>query len=710
MGDSTFAGTTHRPPARRRWIAGDDGRARWLLIVAVIAAMVLGAVGQILAPAKGNALIVWMSTALIPALTAILLILNRRYRLPLLSAVCALLYIEAVLTASQFVIGMAFAVVVPIIGIALVQPLYKGRASVIVYVAAAIVATISVALVELGVPPNGLERDQPVVTIVSFGLISAIALGLLWRAGQRLHAAVDAADRELAARIDAERDLTRTATVLATLINSSPVATIAFDRDGTVNEWNPAAERVFGWSAAEVVGRRLTAAEVSVGDRPGLLDAISRTLHGESIQGERIHTRQRDGNEVVVEIHTEAREDDEGRSLGAIVQAIDVTERSSLEERLRQAQKMEAVAQLAGGVAHDINNALTAVGGFAELIEADTTDPSARDDARTIVAAVTRARELTKGLLAFAQRSMLQPEIVEIGAFLASMRPILDALFSETIELRIEHRAGDARIRVDPRQFEQAIVNLCTNARDAMPGGGVVTVATEKLTHVGNRDSNGADGNGGRWVKVTVSDTGEGIPADVQDQVFEPFFSTKARTQGGGLGLAMVYGFVRQSGGEIELQSRPGEGTTFEIRLPEVPEVADVTPVPRPAAIGRETILLIEDDGAVREVGRRILTQLGYDVLVAEDGEAAIRIARDRGGSIELILSDVVMPGLSGPDAAAAVRELHPEAAVLFASGYTADAMTDRATLPEGVDLIEKPYTVEELATRVRAALDARSG
>jgi PAS domain S-box-containing protein len=690
-------------------MSGDDGRSRWLLIVAVVAAMILGAVGQILMPARGNPLIVWMSTALIPAITAILLILNRRYGLPLLTAVCGLLYLEAVLTASQFVIGIAFAVVVPIIGIALVQPIYKGRASVIVYVGAALAATISVALVELDIPANGLDRDQPVVTIVAFGLIASIALGLLWRAGQRLHSALDAADRALGARIDAERDLTRTATVLATLIKSSPVATIAFDPDGAVSEWNPAAERVFGWSAADVIGRPMSAAAVSIDNLPSLSDVIGRTRGGESIEGERIHARRSDGRDVIVEIHTEARTDDQGRPLGVIVQAIDVTERSLLEERLRQAQKLEAIAQLAGGVAHDINNALTAVGGFAELIETGTTDPSSREDARTIADAVGRARELTKRLLAFAQRSMLQPEVVELGAFLASIRPIVERLLRPGIELRIDHEAGDARIRVDPGQFEQAIVNLCTNARDAMSGDGVITVTTSRARHTTEPNMAGGARLGPMdWVAISVTDTGVGIPTDLQGQVFEPFFSTKERGQGSGLGLAMVYGFVRQSGGEIELRSAPGEGTTFEIRLPEVADAVVSRAVPTAAAVGRETILLIDDEPAVRELGRRMLSRLGYDVLTAGNGAEALAVARRHSLPIDLVFSDVVMPGLSGPEVAAAVREIHPEAAVLFASGYTADAITDRANLPEGIGLVEKPFTAAELAARVRSALDAR--
>jgi two-component system cell cycle sensor histidine kinase/response regulator CckA len=699
-----------RDDIARRWISGDDGRARWLLIVGVIAAMFLGAVGQIVMPARGNAVIVWMATALIPATTAILLILNRRYGLPLLTVVCALLYLDVFLTATQFVIGIAFALVVPVIGIALIQPLHKGRASFIVYAAGAIVATASVALVELGVPANGLDRDQPLITVGAFGLIASIALGLLWRAGQRLHTALDAADRELAARIEAERELMRTATVLATLVKSSPVATIAVDPDGVVSEWNPAAERVFGWTAPEVIGRPLSVGAVSVDDMPALPDAIVRTRNGESIEGERIRARHKEGRDVIVEIHTEARVDDEGHPLGVIVQAIDVTERSALEERLRQAQTMEAVAQLAGGVAHDINNALTAVGGFAELIESGTTDASAREDARTIADAVGRARELTKRLLAFAQRSMLQPEVIELGVFLTSISPIVERLLRPGIELRIDHRAGDARIRVDPGQFEQAIVNLCTNARDAMSNGGVVSVATSrapKAREPGEAET--APIEPMDWIVISVRDTGVGIPSEMQGQVFEPFFSTKERGAGSGLGLAMVYGFVRQSGGEIELRSSPGEGTTFEIRLPEVRD-AVVTRAEPVTAVGRETILLIDDEPAVRELGRRMLSRLGYDVLTARDGVEALDVARRHSSPIHLVFSDVVMPGLSGPEVAVAVREIHPEAAVLFASGYTADAITDRAVLPEGVDLVEKPFTAAELAARVRAVLDARLG
>ena len=693
----------------RRMIRLENRRIRWLLIACASLAMVVGAAGQVVMPALGNPLLVWIDTAFMPAIVAILILLNQQDRRRLLVLICILLAIETVLTSAFFAIGMAFAILVPIIGIALIQPYLRGMASLAAYALAGIVATLSIAIVVLGVPPNGLERTQPALTITAFALVSTAALGLLWRASERQVEALDAAEREIAARSDAERELHRATREVETLIGSSPVATMALDESGRLTVWNPAAERLFGWSEAEVINQPLPAVLASGDDGDGLQAQVQRILSGNAIRGTRIASHHRTGRELLVEVHADVRHDAAGRPVGTVVQAIDVTERAALEAQLREAQRMEAVGQLAGGIAHDINNALTAVGGFAELIEAKSQDESVREDAHTISEAVGRARRLTRELLTFAQRSVLQPKVIDIAEFMASLDPVLRRLLGPGIELISRRQATNARIRVDPGQFERAIMNLAVNGRDAMPRGGTMTIETIRSTDRDPASSRSPRGSTETtWIVITVSDTGVGIPPELQDMVFEPFFTTKERETGSGLGLAMVYGFVSQSGGHVELRSAPGVGTIVEIWLPETAETAPASqPGVRPNQLeGRETILLVDDELTVAQFSRTALTRLGYAVLVANDGTSAIEAARNHDGPIDLVLTDVIMPGLQGPDVARAVVSIHPEARVAYVSGYSADAITERGVVPPGVELIEKPFTADELGSRVRAILD----
>ncbi|HYU49649.1 MAG TPA: ATP-binding protein [Candidatus Limnocylindria bacterium] len=674
------------------------------MIATGVLAMLVGAAGQIVNPSRGLA---WITTAGIPSIVVAVLLVTRGSRRALLALVCVLLYLEAVLTASLFTFGIAFAILVPIIGIGLIQNHVRGAASIAAYVAAGAVATISVALVEVGRPAGPLDDHDPVLTVVAFGLVAACTLGLLWRAGDQQASALDGAALEIAARVEAERALSDTSELLQTLIASSPVATIGLEVSGAVSVWNPAAERLFGWPSDDMLGRSLPQSIDPLGGRGGLRELVDRTLAGETIRGEQARARDRGGRELVVEVHADVRHDSHGNTLGVTVHVIDVTERATLQAQLQQAQKMEAVGHLAGGVAHDINNTLTAVGGFAELIEAEASEPEVKDDARTISDAVSRARQLTRQLLVFARRSVLHPEVVDVTQFVGSISPLVEQLLGDGIELRVHHGSAPVRVRVDPGQFEQALLNLAANARDAMPDGGTLTITT-------TRKMSDADAGTDRipvWGVVTVSDTGAGIAPELHDQVFEPFFTTKPRERGGGLGLAMVYGFVTQSGGTVQLRSIPGAGTSVEIRLPATgddptPSAAGTEPA---RSADRETILFVEDEIAISELCRRLLTGLGYRVISATDGSTAIELARAHVERIDLIVSDVVMPGLSGPEVVQAIHSLHPEAAVLFASGYTADRITDRRLLPEGVELLEKPFSAAELAGRVRAVLDSRT-
>jgi PAS domain S-box-containing protein len=710
------------PPEGGR-IPREHRRVQGFLIVCAVAAAIVGTIGQIVMPARGSPFLVWLDTALIPVVATVLFILTRPDRPVLLALTLGLVYLEAVLTASLFAIGLAFSIVVPIIGIGLVGPRVRGRTSIAAYVGAWAIASISVVIALTGNPPNPLGTEVPLLTALAFALVAAGALGLLWRSSDQQVRALDSADREIAARIAATTDRERTAAFLEDLVHSSPVATMALDHDGVVTLWNPAAVDVFGWTETEMLGHPLPGALASDGpsDRPDLEGLISRSLAGQAIRGDRVAAGRRDGREVIVEVHADARRAVADQPGGIIVQAIDVTERSVLEARLRQTQKLEAVAHLAGGIAHDINNALTAVSGFTEMIEAGAEDPDVKADARIVVEGVQRASQLTRQLLAFAQRSVLKPQVIDAGAFIESIETDLQRLLGPEIAVDVKVEARPAWVHVDPGQLEQALMSLAQNARDTMPTGGTLTIAIGRRDASAIPDDTGeagrSDGLPGPVVVLSVVDTGGGLEPELRQHAFEPYLATGDQSPGGGLGLAMVHGFVAQSGGEIELDSEPGAGTSVEIRLPEAAEPEDAEwlaePPPTDDAPGRapggETILLIEDEPPVAEFCRRVLIGLGYRLIEASDGPGAIAAATAHAGTIDLILSDVILPGMRGPEAVAAIRARHPDVAVLFASGYTADAITERGVLPDAVALLEKPFTAASLGECVREALARRS-
>jgi len=386
------------------------------------------------------------------------------------------------------------------------------------------------------------------------------------------------------------------------------------------------------------------------------------------------------------------------------MQAIDVTSALALEEQLREAQKMEAVGRLAGGVAHDFNNSLTAIGGFASLIATGSEGPDTREAAETILRAAKHAAELTRELLAYSRRSLLQPQTIDVNELVAYVRPILLPLLGEDVAIVLESHVSKAMVRVDPSGLERVLLNLAANARDAMPEGGTLTISTDR-----RKPERSADDLAGCWVSISVADTGAGIPVELHSQVFDPFFTTKLVGSGTGLGLAMVQGFVVQSGGKVMLHSVPGMGTTIEILLPEVADTREPSAVAAPGPKimgGGETVLVVEDEPAVAAVSFQVLSRGGYRVLLADSGESAIGLLRAHTGPIALLLLDVILPDLRGPVVAEVARTVHPESAVLFASGYSTEAIGRRGELPPGVDLIQKPYAPDELLIRVREAMD----
>lgn len=397
-------------------------------------------------------------------------------------------------------------------------------------------------------------------------------------------------------------------------------------------------------------------------------------------------------------------------TVGRVWSFRDVTARQRLEEQLRQSQKMEAIGALAGGVAHDFNNLLTVISGHAELLrESPTLSLDDSSDLEEIAAAADRAAVLTRQLLAFSRKQVLQSVALDLNAVIASVTPMLRRLIGEDIVISINCQVGLGVVVADPGQMEQVLVNLVVNARDAMPRGGRIEIATENVT-LDTRFPFVDDGElrAGAYVLLSVSDTGTGIPADLRDRIFEPFFTTKRVGQGTGLGLSTVFGIVKQSGGQISVASEVGEGTVFTIHLPLAAEGS----VP-PASIARtsphvgvsETILVTEDEEAVLTLVQRMLGKLGYTVLTARDGEEAIRLVAQHEGLIDLLLTDVIMPGMSGPKLADEIRLLHPGIRTLYMSGYTDNEIDRGGALGENAVLLEKPFTGERLALAVQAAL-----
>ena len=504
----------------------------------------------------------------------------------------------------------------------------------------------------------------------------------------------------------AENEARRGAELLSKLVVSSPLPTVVLGLDRTVQLWNPAAVDLLGWAEAEVVGKPIPPGTYA-NDRWAIARTFARARKGEALDHELVELSRRDGRVVRVRLYGGVLLDREGRPMSVGLQAVDVTLTLAMEEQLREAQKMEAIGRLAGGVAHDFNNSLTAISGFASLIASGSGEPDTREAAETILGAARRSADLTRELLAYSRRSMLQPQVLDVNELVGSLRPMLLSLLGEDISVVIETRVPRAMVRVDRGGLERVILKLAANARDAMPSGGRLTISTSRRNGVAPFVSPMP-----RHVSISVSDTGAGIPPALHSQVFDPFFTTKPVGSGTGLGLAMVKGFVVQSGGDVALRSEPGRGTAIDILLPEVAdprEPATVEPARPGGTAAAETILVVEDEPAVAAISFQVLSRVGYRVLLADSGESAIGLLRSQTGPIALLVVDVILPDMRGPQLVEVARTVHPESAVLFASGYSANSFARRVDLPSDVDLIEKPYEPEQLLRRVREALDRRS-
>ncbi len=444
-------------------------------------------------------------------------------------------------------------------------------------------------------------------------------------------------------------------------------------------------------------------------EMPGILEEVRAELGREPWIGRGRH-RTKAGE--VLEVSVVSRSVDFAGRRGLLAVIEDVSERHRQEAQLRQAQKMEVVGQLAGGVAHDFNNLLTIILGYAGLVAAQLGDrPELRRQVEEVARAGERGASLTRQLLAFSRQLPLQPRIVDLNAVVAGVETMLRRLIGEHVELAIRLQAVAGRVLVDPGLIEQVIVNLAVNARDAMPGGGGVMIETADVERDAPCVEEPAGCLPGPYVLLTVSDSGTGMDAATRARIFEPFFTTKEPGKGTGLGLATVFGIVQQSGGCIEVNSEPGQGSSFKVYLPRAASDLQAPEPPSAARAerrgGAETVLVLEDEPALRELVRTLLEGAGYTVLVADGIAASLALVERHPSPIHLLLTDVVMPGLSGPEAAARLLAVRPEARVLYMSGYAGDPIGRRGMLPAGAALLLKPFTAASLLRMVQEVLDA---
>jgi PAS domain S-box-containing protein len=532
----------------------------------------------------------------VPTIVGVLVLLGRT-RPAFLRMAAFGLNIEAILAGCFVGVGLAFAVVLPMVGIGLVQPQLRGRQMIGALLAAGLAAVAGVAAAVLVGPARALFSDMPpAVPIAGFATIVIFGLALQRRANRQLLAALDLAEGEIAARDRAEAELDRTSEILSAIVQSSPVATQAFDLDRNVTIWNPASERTFGWTADEVVGGPMPTAMTPPEDRMPSLGRIERTIKGGVTTGDRVRRITKDGQERWIDIYAAPLRDRKGRAIGVAGQLVDVTERVQLEAQLLQAQKMEAIGLLASGLAHDFNNTLTVAAGFAELIKAESSDTQVRSDAEAIVEVVEKSRELTRRLLAVGRTSDGPPCPVDVRDVVVDLAPLLRQTIGSTVEVDLDLPERPMVARIDAGQLEQALINLAVNARDAMPDGGQLTISVRRVPAVARADETPI-------VELVVRDSGTGIPAAVLDKIFEPFFTTKPAGTGSGLGLSMVSGFAARAGGEVTVESAPGRGTAVAIRLPEVVDAPSQGPTirreePRPAARRRAPKVALQPSGA----------------------------------------------------------------------------------------------------------------
>ncbi|MGO3929645.1 ATP-binding protein [Rhodopseudomonas pseudopalustris] len=589
--------------------------------------------------------------------------------------------LDAIMTAwlSSTLLGCAFAVLIAI-GLALVMA-----------------RTMTRPLSQMTAAVSSFADDRP----IDLPLATGGEIGVLARAFQKM--ALDSRDKTAAIRREKE--------IFERIMNAMAEAVLLIDRKGQVIYESPGAVKLRSPTPGRPVRPWAEAIDSFLEDgvtplppdrRPG-----QRALQGETVDQIELVLHVRDaGRNVEVIGNAQPIRNAAGRINGAVVVYKDVTELKEAERRLHQAQKLEAIGQLTGGVAHDFNNMLTVISGTAEILLEELTDrPNLSNIAKMIEQAAERGADLTRQLLAFARKQPLQPRNVDVNAIVLETEQLLRATIGEHIQVDVRLEQDVDAARIDPSQLSSALLNLAVNARDAMPISGKLLLETGGVVLDNDYAQQNPDVRPGRYVMIAVSDTGTGIPAEMRDKVFEPFFTTKSLGNGTGLGLSIVYGFVKQSGGHVKIYSEENQGTTIKLYLPRTDAAIDSAPIAAPVVGGSETILLVEDDELVRQFAIAQLQGLGYRTIAVCDGPSALKEV-ERGAAFDLLFTDVIMPGgLNGPQLAEAVARIRP-VRVLFTSGYTENAILHHGRLDPGALLLSKPYRRSDLARMVRAALD----
>jgi two-component system cell cycle sensor histidine kinase/response regulator CckA len=515
---------------------------------------------------------------------------------------------------------------------------------------------------------------------------------------------------------------------LAAIVASAEDAILSKDLDGTILTWNASAERIYGYTAAEAIGGSVSM--LLPDDRPNeVAKILSRLRGGERI--EQFETKRvcKDGTVIDVSLTVSPVKDAQGVVMGAATIARDITERKAdqaraielastfadsqgeqrkLEEQLRQSQRMEAIGSLATGVAHDFNNVLTVIRAASGILLSQVTDEAARDLARQIDQAALHAAALTGQLLAFGRQQILRPEPTDLNGVVASTLQMASRLMGERIRIETDYGSDLELIQIDRGQLEQVILNLCVNAADAMPDGGTLTVRTASAVLDESYAADHLDVTPGSYMVLQITDSGVGMDDETLARVFDPFYTTK--TTGTGLGLSTVHGIVRQSNGHLYVYSEPGMGTTFKIYLPPADRLAapaerpDVPPTTE-ASDGSQTVLVVEDLELLRPITARRVEMAGYSVLVAASAEDALLVAEAHGAPIDLLLTDVVLPGMSGRELSDLLLATNPATRVLFTSGYPADTIVRHGIVEGRINFIQKPYAGDELLRMIRQAL-----
>ena len=517
-------------------------------------------------------------------------------------------------------------------------------------------------------------------------------------------------NRDVTDRKRSAEALQRSEASFRLVVEDAPYGIYRANLEGALLLVNPALTKILGYSSQDELLRANLAKDIF--RYPAEHEKFNQTMvHEQYFKDVELEWKRKDGAPITVRCSGWPVKDESGAVAYIEVFAEDVTERRVLERQLRMAQKMEAVGRLSGGIAHDFNNLLGVIMGYSQVLKRTlgTGNPS-YEHADEIEKASQRAASLTRQLLAFSRQQVLEPAVLNLNTLVSDMEKMLPRLIGEDIELKFVLQPNLAQVKADPGQIEQVLMNLAVNARDAMPEGGQLTIETAnvELDQTYTRQHPGS--RVGQYVMLAVADTGTGIDPEIQSQIFEPFFTTKERDKGTGLGLATVYGVVKQSGGYIEVESEKGKGARFSVYLPRIaqPVSAAEAKTGSPANLkGTETILLVEDAEPLRKLAHMFLQDGGYNVLAASDGAQALEVARRHFGPVHLLLTDVVMPGINGRVLAERLAPLHPEMKVLYMSGYTDAFIAGHGVLEAGTHLLHKPFTQENLMRRVRELLDS---